>query len=48
VIRTDLAEMRDKFGDERRTEITGEAGRVNMEDLIVEETNAVTISHNGT
>src|SRR5206468_5705374 len=47
VIRTDLAEMRDKFGDERRTEITGEAGRVNMEDLIVEETNAVTISHNG-
>ena len=47
VVRDDLIEMRDKYGDDRRTEITGEVGRVNMEDLIEEEDNAVTISHNG-
>ena len=47
VVRADLIEMRDKYGDDRRTEITGEVGRVNMEDLIEEEDNAVTISHNG-
>jgi DNA gyrase subunit A len=47
VIKKDLRELRDKFGDDRRTEITGEASRVNMEDLIKEEANVVTISHNG-
>ena len=47
VVRTDLIELRDKYGDDRRTEITGEVGRVNMEDLIEEEDQAVTISHNG-
>ncbi len=47
VVRADLLELRDKYGDDRRTEITGEVGRVNMEDLIEEEDQAVTISHNG-
>ena len=47
VVRADMIEMRDKYSDDRRTEITGEVGRVNMEDLIEEEDNAVTISHNG-
>ncbi len=47
VVRNDLLELRNKYGDDRRTEITGEVGRVNMEDLIEEEDNAVTISHNG-
>jgi DNA gyrase subunit A len=47
VVRADMVEMRDKYSDDRRTEITGEVGRVNMEDLIEEEDNAVTISHNG-
>jgi DNA gyrase subunit A len=47
VVRADLVEMRNKYGDDRRTDITGEATRVNMEDLIEEEDNAVTISHNG-
>jgi DNA gyrase subunit A len=47
VVRGELVELRDKYGDERRTEITGEVGRVNYEDLIEEEENAVTISHNG-
>lgn len=47
VIRTDLAEMRDKFGDDRRTEILDAGGEINLEDLIAEETNVVTLSHNG-
>src|SRR5205807_2394451 len=47
VIKKDLQELRDKYGDDRRTEITGEAARVTRADLIPEETNAVTISHNG-
>ncbi len=48
VIRKDLVELRDKYGDDRRTEIIDTpVGRLNLEDLIAEETNAVTISHNG-
>lgn len=47
VIKKDLQELRDKYGDERRTEITGEAGHVDMEDLIVEEQQAVTLTHGG-
>jgi DNA gyrase subunit A len=47
VIKKDLAELRDKYGDDRRTEITGAVGRLDMEDLIAEEENAVTISHAG-
>ncbi len=47
VIKKDLAELRDKYGDDRRTQITGEVARIDMEDLIAEEDNAVTISHNG-
>jgi DNA gyrase subunit A len=47
VIKTDLAEMRDKYGDKRRTEITGEMARVTREELIEEEPNAVTMSHGG-
>jgi DNA gyrase subunit A len=47
VIRTDLIELRDKYGDERRTQIIDAVGQVSLEDLIPEEDNAVTISHNG-
>jgi DNA gyrase subunit A len=48
VVRADLEEMRDKYGDERKTEIIDTAaGKLNLEDLIAEENNAVTISHNG-
>jgi DNA gyrase subunit A len=47
VIKADLCDLRDKYGDERRTDITGEAARIDMEDLIAEEEQAVTISHNG-
>ncbi|MHB1425997.1 MAG: DNA gyrase subunit A [Gemmataceae bacterium] len=47
VIKKDLRELRDKYGDDRKTEITGAVGRLDMEDLIAEEDNAVTISHAG-
>jgi DNA gyrase subunit A len=47
VIKKDLTELRNKYGDDRKTEITGEVGRLDMEDLIAEEDNAVTISHAG-
>jgi DNA gyrase subunit A len=47
VIRADLQEMRDKFGDDRRTQIIEAQGRISFEELIAEEVNAVTISHNG-
>jgi DNA gyrase subunit A len=47
VVRGDLVELRDKYGDERRTKIIEAVGKVSYEDLIAEEVNAVTISHNG-
>jgi DNA gyrase subunit A len=47
VIKADMRELRDKYGDDRRTEITGEVARIDMEDLIAEEEQAVTLSHNG-
>jgi DNA gyrase subunit A len=47
VVRADLVELRDKYGDERRTQITDAGPQVDMEALIPEETQAVTISHNG-
>ena len=47
VIRQDLLELRDKYGNDRKTEITGAVARVNLEELIPEESNAVTISHEG-
>jgi DNA gyrase subunit A len=47
VVRADLMAMRDKYGDDRKTQIVEAVGRVNYEDLIAEEVNAVTISHNG-
>jgi DNA gyrase subunit A len=48
VIRADLEQLRDKYGDDRRTQIIDAGPRImNLEDLIAEETNAVTISHNG-
>jgi DNA gyrase subunit A len=47
VIKHDLQELRSKYGDDRRTEITEDGGRIDYESLIPEETQAVTISHNG-
>ncbi len=47
VIGVELAEVRQLFGDERRTEIQGEAADLDTEDLIAEEEMVVTVSHLG-
>jgi DNA gyrase subunit A len=47
IIREDTLELRDKYGDDRRTEIVGDAGELDIEDLIAEEHVVVTISHEG-
>ncbi|MBE3132802.1 MAG: DNA topoisomerase 4 subunit A, partial [Acidobacteria bacterium] len=47
IIAEDLHEMKARYGDARRTEITGEAEDFDLEDLIAEENCVVTISHEG-
>ena len=47
VIVGELKELRDAFGNDRRTEITGEIGVYTDEDLIAEEEMVVTFSHSG-
>jgi len=47
VIRDELAEIREKYGDERRTEILEDQLDLSMEDLITEEDVVVTFSHEG-
>ena len=47
VIRTELLEIRDAYGDERRTEIIQDHSDLNLEDLIPEEEVVVTLSHGG-
>lgn len=47
IIKNELTEVKDKFGDERRTEITYLDDEIGMLDLIEEEDMVVTISHLG-
>ncbi|MGI9286466.1 MAG: DNA topoisomerase (ATP-hydrolyzing), partial [Pseudomonadales bacterium] len=47
VIREELKEVVDNYGDERRTVITESAHDLTLEDLITEEDRVVTISHAG-
>ncbi len=47
VIRNELIEVRDTFGDERRTEIIADHSDLVAEDLIPEEEVVVTLSHGG-
>lgn len=47
LIKTELLEIKDKFGDERKTEITYLDNEVRIEDLIKEEDVVITISHHG-
>jgi DNA gyrase subunit A len=47
IIADELRALRDKYGDERRTQIVDEAAAISVEDLIVEEDMVVTISHEG-
>jgi DNA gyrase subunit A len=47
VIIKELQEVKEQFGDERRTEITDESTEITLEDLIADEQVAVTVSHSG-
>jgi DNA gyrase subunit A len=47
VIREETMDIKNRFGDKRRTEIVGEVEDFDMEDLVAEENVAVTISHEG-
>ena len=47
IIKKDVIEIKERFGDKRRTEIVGAVTELNMEDLIAEENVVVTISHEG-
>ncbi len=47
IIKTELAEVKEKFGDARKTEITYLDNEVSIKDLIKEEDVVITISHLG-
>ncbi len=47
VIRAELVDIREEYGDERRTEIIEDRLSLSMEDLITEEDVVVTLSHAG-
>ncbi len=47
VIRGELEEVKENYGDKRRTEITASKRDLTVEDLITEEDRVVTISHTG-
>ncbi len=47
IIKEELKEIKEKYGDERRTEITHASEDVKMEDMIPDEQVLVTISHFG-
>jgi DNA gyrase subunit A len=47
VIVAELREVREKYGDDRKTEIVQAEGDISMEDLIANEPMAVTVTHGG-
>jgi DNA gyrase subunit A len=47
VIVAELDEIRERYGDDRRTEIVAEEGEISIEDLISSEDVVVTVSHAG-
>jgi DNA gyrase subunit A len=47
VIKTELLAMKDKYGDQRKTQIVGALGDFRMEDVIPNEGCVITISHLG-
>ena len=47
IIKTETLEVKQKFGDERRTKITAAEGEFNVEDLIKEEQTVVALTHFG-
>ena len=47
ILKSEMAEVVESFGDERRTEIVADQGEFTVEDLIAEEDMVITISHTG-
>ncbi len=47
VIQTELEEMRERYGDDRRTQIIDDRQNLSMEDLITEQDVVVTLSYTG-
>lgn len=47
IIKEELIEIRDKFGDERKTKIVAAEGEIDIEDLIKEEQTVVALTHFG-
>ena len=47
IVKTDALNLRDKYADDRRTEISDVAGEVDIEDLIPEEECVITKTENG-
>lgn len=47
IVLNELDEIKNKFSDDRRTEIQTISGEVDIEDLIPEDTNIIALTHNG-
>jgi len=47
IIKEEIREISEKFGDQRRTEIVEDEGEFSIEDMIAEEDVVITISHKG-
>ncbi len=47
IIREDIHEIKEKYGDKRRTQITSKVETLDVEDLIAQEDVIVTVSHDG-
>ena len=47
IIKKEIGEIRDKFGDERRSEIVEATEEIDLEDLIERHTCVITVSHTG-
>ncbi len=47
IIKDELLEIKEKYADERRTEIAEETKEITIEDLITEEEMVITLSHQG-
>jgi DNA gyrase subunit A len=47
VIKEDLLEIREKYGDDRRTDLTVHEGEINIEDMIADDPFVITVSNTG-
>ncbi len=47
IVKEELIEVTEKYGDDRRTDIVEDEGEFSIEDMIAQEDMVITISHNG-